>query len=250
MFHWPRLKSILCPGFISQGFPSQRLEVITCLLTAWWSHHRTSREFGLGITVPPVNPSCLVRNIARWSGIAYSTRRAWLILQLIFIPEDLSPICHWGTHLGLYAPQGSRKLRKWSRRSKSVLQPLIRTSKVRYSRSIREVNSSRVTSSLLRKWTRLPTHAYEIGALTFEVTDNYGSNGVRPCGAYGPWLWRVAHFRIGGRLLQGIECGIDSGLLCAGKPDAGRGRSAPGCGQGAGGLWHAHGSPQSVWPVW
>ena len=34
---------------------------------------------------------------------------------------------------------------------------------------------------------RLPTDAYEVGALSFEVTDNYGSNGVRPCGAYGPW---------------------------------------------------------------
>ena len=59
-------------------------------------------------------------------------------------------------------------------------------SEVRYSRSISEVNSNRVTSSLLRKWTRLPTHACEVGALTFEVTDNFGSNGVLPCGAYGP----------------------------------------------------------------
>ena len=55
-----------------------------------------------------------------------------------------------------------------------------------YSRSTGEVNSNRVTSSLLRKWTRLPTHAYEVGALTFEVTDNFGSNVVLPCGAYGP----------------------------------------------------------------
>ena len=56
-----------------------------------------------------------------------------------------------------------------------------------YSWSIGEVNSNRVTSSLLRKWTRLPTHPYQVGALTFEVTDNFGSNGVLPCGAYGPW---------------------------------------------------------------
>ena len=54
------------------------------------------------------------------------------------------------------------------------------------SRSTGEVNSNRVTSSLLRKWTRLPTHAYEIRALTFKVTDNFGSNDVLPCGAYGP----------------------------------------------------------------
>ena len=53
-------------------------------------------------------------------------------------------------------------------------------------RSIGEVNSNRVTSSLLRKWTRLPTHACEVGALTFEVTDNFGSNGALPCGAYRP----------------------------------------------------------------
>ena len=32
-----------------------------------------------------------------------------------------------------------------------------------------------------------PTHAHEVGALTFEVTDNFGSNDVLPCGAYGPW---------------------------------------------------------------
>ena len=87
---------------------------------------------------------------------------------------------------GPYAPQGSRKLPKWSRCSKSVPQTLIRTSEIRYSRSIGEVNSKRVTSSLLRKWTRLTTHACEVEALTFEVTDNFGSNGVLPCGAYGP----------------------------------------------------------------
>ena len=63
---------------------------------------------------------------------------------------------------------------------------MIRTSEVRYSRSIGEVNSNRVTSSILRKRSRLPTHACEVGALTFEVTDNFGSNGVLPCGAYGP----------------------------------------------------------------
>ena len=55
-----------------------------------------------------------------------------------------------------------------------------------YSRSTVEVNSNRVTSSLLRKRTRLPTHAHEVPALTFEVTDNFGSNDVLPCGAYGP----------------------------------------------------------------
>ena len=55
-----------------------------------------------------------------------------------------------------------------------------------YSRSTGEVNSNRVTSALLRKRTRLPTHAHEVGALTFEVTDNFGSNVVLPCGAYGP----------------------------------------------------------------
>ena len=55
-----------------------------------------------------------------------------------------------------------------------------------YSRSIGEVNSNRATSSLLRKRTRLPTHAHEVRALTFEVTDNFGSNVVLPCGAYGP----------------------------------------------------------------
>ena len=57
-----------------------------------------------------------------------------------------------------------------------------------YSRSTGEVNSNRVTSSLLQKRTRLPTHAHEVGALTFEVTDNFGSNAVLPCGAYGPRL--------------------------------------------------------------
>ena len=57
-----------------------------------------------------------------------------------------------------------------------------------YSRSTGEVNSNRVTSSLLRKRTRLPTHAHEVRALTFEVTDNFGSNDALPCGAYGPWM--------------------------------------------------------------
>ena len=55
-----------------------------------------------------------------------------------------------------------------------------------YSRSTGEENSSRVLSSLLRKCTRLPNYAYEVRALTFEVSDNFGSNDVRPCGAYGP----------------------------------------------------------------
>ena len=67
-----------------------------------------------------------------------------------------------------------------------------------YSRSTGEVNSNRVTSSLLRKWTRLPTHAYEVRALTFEVTDNFGSNYVLPCGTYGPcditaWFTYISH---------------------------------------------------------
>ena len=56
-----------------------------------------------------------------------------------------------------------------------------------YSWSTGEVNSNRVTSSLLRKRTRLPTHAHEVRAFTFDVTDNFGSNVVLPCGAYGPW---------------------------------------------------------------
>ena len=57
-----------------------------------------------------------------------------------------------------------------------------------YSRSTGEVNSNTVTSSLLQKRTRLPTHAHEVRALTFQVTDNFGSNDVLPCGAYGPWF--------------------------------------------------------------
>ena len=55
-----------------------------------------------------------------------------------------------------------------------------------HSRSTGEVNSNRITSSLLRKRTRLPTHAHEVRAFTFEVTDNFGSNDLLPCGAYGP----------------------------------------------------------------
>ena len=101
--------------------------------------------------------------------------------------------------LGPYAPQGSRKLRKWSRRSKSVLQSFWIQWNFRrpctYSRSTGEVNSNRVTSSLLRKWTWLPTHAYEVGALTLEVTDNYGSNDVLPCDAYRPCTAYRASFR-------------------------------------------------------
>ena len=60
-----------------------------------------------------------------------------------------------------------------------------------YSQSTGEVNSNRVTSSLLRKRTRLPTHAHKVGALTFEVTDNFGSNVVLRCGAYGPRLLSI-----------------------------------------------------------
>ena len=56
-----------------------------------------------------------------------------------------------------------------------------------YSRSTGEVNSNRVTSSLHRKWTRLSTNAHEVGALTFKVTNNFGSNDVLLCGAYGTW---------------------------------------------------------------
>ena len=85
--------------FISQGFPSLRLEAITCLLTAWWSRCRTPRGFPLGMTVPPANPPRPGGIIASWSGTAYSTRQAWLILQLTSISEGLSPICHPGTCL-------------------------------------------------------------------------------------------------------------------------------------------------------
>ena len=99
MICWPRLKSILCPGFISQGFPSLRLEAMTRLLTTWWSCRRTSRGFPLGMTVLPVNLSRPGRIIASWSGTAYSIRQAWLILQLTSISEGLSPICHSGTRL-------------------------------------------------------------------------------------------------------------------------------------------------------
>ena len=60
-----------------------------------------------------------------------------------------------------------------------------------YSRSTGEVNSNRVTSSLLQKRTRLPTHAHEVRVLTFEVTDNFGSNDVLPCGSYGHRTLRV-----------------------------------------------------------
>ena len=55
-----------------------------------------------------------------------------------------------------------------------------------YSRSTGEVNSNRVASSLLRKRTRLPTHAHEVRSLTFEVTDNFESDVVLPRGAFGP----------------------------------------------------------------
>ena len=85
--------------FISQGFPSLRLEAITRLLTAWWSRLRTPRGFPLGMTVPPANPPRPGRIIASWSGTAYSTRQAWLISQLTSISEGLSPILHPGTHL-------------------------------------------------------------------------------------------------------------------------------------------------------
>ena len=119
-----------------------------------------------------------------------------VVLSILTLPSFLviSPslplkgyqCCWYGRTQGPYAPQGSRKLPKWSWCSKSVPQTLIRTSEIRYSQSIGEVNSNRVTSSLLQKWTRLPTHACEVGALTFEVTDNFGSNDLLPCGAYGP----------------------------------------------------------------
>ena len=85
--------------FMSQGFPSLRLEVITRLLTAWWSRRRTPRGYPLGMTVPPVNPPRPGRIIAIWSGTAYSTRQAWLISQLTSISEGLSPIRHPGTRL-------------------------------------------------------------------------------------------------------------------------------------------------------
>ena len=85
--------------FISQGFPSLRLEAITRLLTAWWSRRRTPRGFPLGMTVPPANPPRPGGIIASWSGTAYSTRQVWLISQLTSISEGLSPIRHPGTRL-------------------------------------------------------------------------------------------------------------------------------------------------------
>ena len=85
--------------FISQGFPSLRLEAITRLLTAWWSRRRTPRGFPLGMTVLPANPPCPGRIIASWSRTVYSTRQAWLISQLTSISEGLSPIRHPGTCL-------------------------------------------------------------------------------------------------------------------------------------------------------
>ena len=85
--------------FISQGFPSLRLEAITRLLTAWWSRRRTPRGFPLGMTVPPANLPRPGGIIASWSGTAYSTRQVWLISQLTSISEGLSPIRHPGTRL-------------------------------------------------------------------------------------------------------------------------------------------------------
>ena len=132
--------------------------------------------------------------------VGIQTKTGWIIwnfLGLLLhlwlnIGEENQVICKVQ---GPYAPHGSRKLRKWSRRSKSVL-PWFQIQwnfwqRRMYSRSTGEVNSNRVTSSLLRKRTRLPTHAHEVRALTFEVTDNFGSNVVLPCGAYGPrsWSW-------------------------------------------------------------
>ena len=114
----------------------------------------------------------------------YSTHK----LDIPFLPQPQPPPCTASSSRGLgpYAPEGSGKLWKWSRRSKPVLLTLIRTSEVRYPRSISEVNSNWVSSSLLRKSNWLLTHAYQVGALTFEITDNFGSNDVLPCGAYGP----------------------------------------------------------------
>ena len=68
----PSMRSILCPSFVCQAFPSLRLEVTTCLLTAWCSCWRTCRLFLLWMTVPqvtlpvlvgtsPVDPGLLVR---------------------------------------------------------------------------------------------------------------------------------------------------------------------------------------------
>ena len=80
-----------------------------------------------------------------------------------------------------------------------------------YSRSTGEVNSNRVTSSLLRKRTRLPTHAHEVRALTFEVTDNFGSNVVLPCGAYGPW---TGHNRLNYHLYSKLRIGHTEQCPC------------------------------------
>ena len=40
------------------------------------------------------------------------------------------------------------------------------------------------------------TYAYEVRVLTFEVSDNFGSNDVRPCGAYGSRLLLVRIYKV------------------------------------------------------
>ena len=82
-----------------------------------------------------------------------------------------------------------------------------------YSRSTGEVKSNRIMSSLLRKRTRLPTHAHEVRALTFEVSDNFGSNDVLPCGAYGPWF----------ALLSSHTNDLKTGNLVTALPDVSQG---------------------------
>ena len=98
-----------------------------------------------------------------------------------------------------------------------------------YSRSTGEVNSNRVTSSLLRKQTRLTTHAHEVRALTFEVTDNFGSNVVLPCGAYGPWWLSIYQSDDSDTCGGGDEIGIAMVSL---RAEGGWGVGGRGCGKG------------------
>ena len=81
------MRSILCPSFVCQAFPSLRLEVTTCLLTAWCSCWRTYRLFLLWMTVPQVNLPCPGGNIASWSRTACLYWQALLLSQLTSISE-------------------------------------------------------------------------------------------------------------------------------------------------------------------
>ena len=98
-----------------------------------------------------------------------------------------------------------------------------------YSRSTGEVNSNSVTSSLLRKQTQLPTHAHEVRVLTFEVTDNFGSNVVLPCGAYGPRWLSIHQSDDSDTCGGGDEIGIAMVSL---RAEGGRGVGGRGCGKG------------------